>query len=168
MKPRTKFHCLLALLVAPIYLALVVAGLAGDTMPGQIHDYPDEYASSGQNQHQLSFEYPNDQLARAEFKSEAFYAIILKSAARCSLTNEERIETQKMFPNNKVFMDLFGCDDYLEENITYTNINPDYTFIAVFGGKSIEQAKQLFDQHGLAEKFPGANIRKMQAVLVYS
>lgn len=168
MNQRAKSGLMLALLTVPIYLALVSDGLADDKLTGQIHDYPSDDAGSALKLHQLSFELPSDQVARADFKSEEFYAIILKSAARCSLKNEERMEIQGMFPNNKVFMDLFGCDEYEEESITYTNTNPDYAFIAVFGGKSLEQAKQLFDQNNLAKKFPGANIRKMQAVLVYS
>lgn len=141
---------------------------AGDKLPGQIHDFPSEKAASSQDQHQLRFEFPNDQVARAEFRSEEFYAIILQSGPKCSLTNHDRAQIQELFPENKVFMDLFGCGDNIEENITYTNINADYAFIAVFGGLNFEQANQLFKQHDLAAKFPGANIRKMQAVLVYS
>lgn len=153
---------------ASVFCLIAVTGsLAGDYLPGQIHDYPSDKAASSLDQHQLSFEYPNDQIARAEFRSEEFYAIILKSAERCSLTEQERAQIQKMFPQNKVFMDFFECDESMEDWLTYTNTNQAYTFIAMFGGYTENQAKQLFEQYDLAGKYPGANIRKMQAVLVY-
>ncbi len=65
-------------------------------------------------------------------------------------------------------MDKFGCNDDVEENITYTNVNSDYAFIAVYAGKSFDEAAALFNEMNLNQDFPGANIRKMQAVLVYS
>lgn len=166
---RQKTHRFsIAFTAALICLCLAATVSAENIRPGQIHDYPGKEAASAFKQHELSFQFPNDGLARAEFKSEEFYAIILKSAAKCSLTNEDRLQIQELFPNNKVFMDLFACEEYIEEFVTYTNTNPDYAFIAVFGGTNLEQAKQLFEQYDLATKFPGANIRKMQAVLVYS
>jgi len=163
---KTRF--LSALIAALTCLGLRTIASAESLLPGQIHDYPSDKSASSQNQHQLRFKFPNDQVARIEFRSEEFFAIILQSGPKCSLTNDDRAQIQELFPENKVFMDLFGCDDYIEENITYTNINADYSFIAVFGGFSFEHANQLFKQHDLAAKFPGANIRKMQAVLVYS
>lgn len=154
--------------VAIVSLSFAFGAISGEKLPGQIHDYPSKDAAAATKPHQLRFEFPNDQVARDEFRSEEFYAIILKSADKCTLTEEEREQIQEQFPQNKVFMDLFGCDEYIEESITYTNTNADYAFIAVFGGLSFDQARQLFEQYDLASKFPGANIRKMQAVLVYS
>lgn len=151
-----------------IFLGLATAVSADEKLTGQIHEYPRDGAASSLAPHNLSFEFPKDGIARPEFKSEEFYAIILISAAKCSLLRTERFQIQKMFPQNKVFMDLYGCDDEIEENISYTNTNSHYSFIAVFGGTNFEQASQLFKQYDLADKFPGANIRKMQAVLVYS
>ena len=135
-------------------------------IPGQIHEYP-AAETQFSKPHELRFELPNDQIARAEFRSEEFYAIILKSADRCSLQESDRLEVQQLFPHNKVFMERFGCDNDIEESITYTNVNPDYAFIAVFAGTDIETAKQLLGDMDLKKEFPGANIRKMQAVLVY-
>ncbi|MDJ0614450.1 MAG: hypothetical protein QNJ29_12325, partial [Rhizobiaceae bacterium] len=104
---------------------------------------------------------------RAEFKSEEFYAVILLSAKQCSIDEVERAKVQKLFPENKVFMDRFPCDDF-EESITYTNVNADFAFIAVYAGKTIEEARMLVEEYELSAKFSGANIRKMQVVLVYS
>lgn len=151
-------------------LACVCAFTAAATenrTPGQIHDYPGTETATSRNPHNLSFEYPNDGLARAEFRSDEFYAIILKSAERCTLSEADRLGIQELFPENKVFMDRFECDEASEDNVTYTNINPDYSFIAVYAGTGIEDANQLLDGMDLAARFPGANIRRMQAVLVY-
>ncbi|MEM8541287.1 MAG: hypothetical protein AAGF25_10065 [Pseudomonadota bacterium] len=169
MNHAARKSILVTMAYASVLCIIAVTGsLAGDYLPGQVHDYPSDKAASSLDQHQLSFEYPNDQIARAEFRSEEFYAIILKSAERCSLTKEERTQIQKTFPRNKVFMDFFECDESMEDWLTYTNTDRNYTFIAVFGGVSLDQAKKLFDDYNLADKYPGANIRKMQAVLVYS
>ncbi len=140
---------------------------AEDQKPGQIQPYP--YSNNpSYRRHQLRFEFPNDGIARAEFRSEHFYAIILKSAKACTITEQERLDVQMLFPWNKVFTDRFNCQDDPEEVITYTNVNSDYAFIAVYAGKSLDQAKALLMRLNLPKEFPGANIRRMQAVLVYS
>ncbi len=64
-------------------------------------------------------------------------------------------------------MDRFNCDDDVEENITYSNVNPDFSFIAVYAGDEKASANAFFEQEKLGQKFPGANIRRMQAILVF-
>ena len=148
-------------------LALALPVHASDDLPGQVDGSPDAYDQSGFKPHELSFSLPTDGLARAEFRSEEFYAVILKSAKRCTLKEQDRFKIQKLFANNKVFMDRFNCDDDVEENITYSNVNPDFSFIAVYAGDEKASANAFFEQEKLGQKFPGANIRRMQAILVF-
>lgn len=159
-----------ALFSAFALLLAIGAGLpafAESKLPGRIHDYPPAETGPGVKMHQLAVEWPSDRIARAEFRSEEFFAIILKSGKRCALTEAERQTIQDLFPRNKVFMDYFQCDDASEDFVRYSNVNPDYSFIAVFGGRTFEDADRLFESMDLETAFPGANIRKMQAVLVY-
>ncbi len=117
--------------------------------------------------HQMPFVLPQDEIARAEFKSEAFYAVILKSDKPCAIEEAERLAAQKLFADNKVFVNRFYCDDVGEDLITYTNVNEKYSFMAVYAGKNKATAKAFFNKLSIADKFPGANIRKMQVMLVY-
>lgn len=147
-------------------LLLISAVVVADTQ-GKVQ--PDPAASCAQSfkPHELCFDLPGDEVARIEYRSEPFYAIILKTADRCTIAEEERFEVQGLFPANKVFSMRFQCDDDIEENISYTNVNDTYGFLAVYAGATLKQAKARLVEVNATGKFPGANIRKMQAVLVY-
>ena len=136
-----------AALAATFSLAVSTTYANENKQPGQLLDYPYTQENPFHKPHELRFETPKDGIARAEFRSESFYAIILKSGQRCSFKEAERQQIQKLFPKNKVFMDRFGCDYDVEENISYTNVNPDYSFIAVYGGLGKSQAQQLLKTH---------------------
>jgi hypothetical protein len=118
--------------------------------------------------HELCFERPRDGLARAEYLSEPFYAVILKTAERCSLTEEERLQAQALFPRSKVFSMRFQCDENIEENISYTNVDGKFGFLAVHAGTTLDEAKKRLAEVNATGRFSGANIRKMQAKLVYT
>lgn len=146
---------------------LAVAGLpALATAQGAVHGNPAR-PYQGFKPHQLSFQTPSDGVARAEFRSAPFYAIILKSAGRCSIAEDERRAVQALFPANKVFATRFECPDEPEENIAYTNVNPEVGFLAVYAGDALPQAEEFLARVKATGRFPGANIRRMQAVLVY-
>ena len=145
-----------------LWLALAGAALA----QGKIHPDPAQ-PRAGFKPHQLSFETPQDGVARDEFRSAPFYAVILKSAAPCSVKETERAEIQALFPSNKVFTPLSGCDQDPEDTISYTNVNAKVGFIAVYAGESLEQAQQFLALVKQTGRFPGANVRRMQAVLTY-
>jgi hypothetical protein len=115
--------------------------------------------------HQLCFETPRDGIARAEYSSKPFYAVLLKTAERCSISEEERVKTQALFPASKVFSVRFDCDDP-EELIRYTNVNDKFGFLAVYAGATLAEAKKRLAEANAMKRFTGANIRKMQAVLV--
>lgn len=118
--------------------------------------------------HELCFERPKDDMARTEYLSEPFYAVILKTTERCNVTEEERLQAQALFPRSKVFSMRFQCDENVEENISYTNVDGKFGFLAVHAGTTLEEAKRRLAEVNATGRFPGANIRKMQAKLVYS
>jgi hypothetical protein len=114
-----------------------------------------------------------------EYKSKPFYAIILKSKkafwdespmveGECEkgfFTEEERLQGQKLFPQNKVFASDLGC--YASNQLYYTNSNKDFNFLAVYAGNNITEANSFLKQVKSVGKFPGANIRRMQVILCY-
>jgi hypothetical protein len=152
-----------------IAAALSLLGMTSAMAQGKIQ--PDPAKSCGNSAfkpHELCFETPQDEVARAELLSETFYAIILKTAARCSIPEADRADVQKAFPHLKVFSTRFQCDDDVEENISYTNVNEAYGFVAVYAGRTMKEAKARLQEVKATARFPGANIRKMQVRLVAS
>ena len=149
--------------------ALWLLGISSAMGQGRIQ--PDPAKSCGHTTfkpHELCFETPKDDVARAELLSEEFYGIILKTAARCSIPEAERAAVQKQFPRLKVFSTRFQCDDDVEENISYTNVNEAYGFIAVYAGRTLKEARARLLEVKATARFPGANIRKMQVRIVAS
>jgi hypothetical protein len=71
--------------------------------------------------------------------------------------------TKQLFPKAKVFSMRFSCDDDVEENLTYTNVNDKFGFLAVYAGLTMKEAKARLAEVKATGKFAGANIRKMQA-----
>ena len=121
---------------------------------------------AGFKAHDLSFVLPKDGVARAEVKSPLFWAVILRTAERCAIEDRERLAVQKQFPRNKVFQTRFECDDDVENNVTYTSVAPDHGFLAVYAGPTQPEARAFLAEVKRTAKFPGANLRKMQVVLV--
>jgi hypothetical protein len=152
-------------------LVLIILSLAGITSAdaqGKVQPDPVTPCSSDAfKPHELCFELPDDEVARAEDLSESFYAIILRTAGRCTITEEERLEVQELFPRRKVFSMRFYCDENIEENISYTNVNDKFGFLAVYAGATLKEAKTRLVEVNATGKFPGANIRKMQAKRVH-
>jgi hypothetical protein len=145
--------------------ALLLSGVALADSQGLVQPDPAVPCENFQA-HQLCFSTPDDGVARAEFFSEPFYAIILKTAERCSIPEEDRLQTQALFPGSKVFSMRFECDD-MEEFVRYTNVNAKFGFLAVYGGMTLKEAKKRLAEVKATNRFSGANIRKMQAVLVF-
>lgn len=125
---------------------------------------------------ELSFELTGEMEFFGEYLSKPFYAVILKSRKviegsfpadkiqqDCGgqFTEDERLETQKLFPENKVFATKFGCFRGYHQG--YTKVNFDFNFMAVYGGERITQANALLKKVRDSGKFSGANIRKIQA-----
>jgi len=117
--------------------------------------------------HDLSFALVNDGKARAEQRSQPFLAVILKTAAPCATSERERLEIQALLPGHKVFANRFGCDDSMENNVSYANTSPKHGFIAVHAGEERSAAEQVLAAVKATGKFPGANLRRMQVVFAY-
>jgi hypothetical protein len=102
-----------------------------------------------------------------------FYAILLRSVkaipakdptdeCRGYIAEHERLKAQTRFPHNKVFASRNGC--FGPGMVWYTNVNPNYNFLAVYGGETLEEAQQFLKQVQ-AKGFHDATIRKMQVVV---
>lgn len=106
-----------------------------------------------------------------EYKSKPFYAVIVQSRKAIEgggpadndcggqFSAAERSKLQKIVPSNRVFSSWFGCYHF---DMSYTNVNHAYNFLAVYGGESEAAARTVLKT--LKNQYPGANIRKMQAV----
>jgi hypothetical protein len=133
---------------------------------GRVHSEPGA-SCRGFKPHHLCFNLPDDGVARAEYSSEPFYAVILKSTARCGFSEKERLSIQAHFPRNKVFAESFQCNDDVEESVRYTNVNGKFGFLAVHAGATLKEANERLAQVKTTGRFPGANMRRMQAVFVF-
>lgn len=151
----------------PLSLALIIAASSAFAQVGKVHPDPAQ-PLPGFKPNQISFELPQDGVPRAESRSDPFYAVILKTGKHCASMEAERLEAQRVFASNKVFSPMWDCDDVApEDTIYYSNTNRNVGFIAVYAGASLEQAQQFLSKVNETGRFPGANLRRMQAVLVY-
>ncbi|HYS53009.1 MAG TPA: hypothetical protein VER58_04490 [Thermoanaerobaculia bacterium] len=148
--------------------ALALFAVAVD-QPGKICPDPRNSKCVGWTWHDLGFATPKDEVARDEFRSGTFYAVVLKTIPKCSITRAQLADIQKLFPANKVFASRMGCEseEGSDEAISYTNVNAKVGFIAVYAGATPAQAAEFLKRVNATGKYPGANVRKMQAVLVY-
>lgn len=112
----------------------------------------------------LPFQMPQNSVI---YDTDQFYAVILKSVStannKCDnyIPEQERLATQTLFPNQKVFASR--CAEPGE--VSYSNTNPDTNFMAVYAGSSIADANRMLATVLATRKFPGANIRRMRAVI---
>ena len=96
--------------------------------------------------------------------TELFYAIMLKSVGTSDqdcdvfVPENERVEAQALFPENKVFTSR--CPDV--ETLFYTNVSPKHRFMAVFAGRTMTEAKRVLQAVKTTGKFPDAVIRRMR------
>jgi hypothetical protein len=101
---------------------------------------------------------------RGQDRSRPFWAVILKSGELCKIADAERTAAQAAFPDRKVFLHQYFCQDF-SDKVTYTNVNRKAGFIAVYGGSTEAEAKAFLPQ--AQAKYPGANLRRMQVVITY-
>lgn len=111
---------------------------------------------------EIGFEIPKNYAVAG---SEEFYAVILESvrvtSEDCanSFGEDKRLDAQKLFPKNKVF--VLRCADF--DNIYYTGIDGSFGFMAVYAGKTLTEAKAFLKTIEATGKFKGANVRRLQA-----
>src|SRR5204862_4161279 len=98
-------------------LALALWILAGITLaegtPGHVLGDPST-ERRGFRSYELPFVTPTDGVARPEFKSEPFYAVILETFPPCIDSEMQRRKVQALFPRNKVFATRFGCEGVVQ------------------------------------------------------
>ena len=113
---------------------------------------------------ELAFDHggPNSIIA----ESKPFYAIILRSVklpqdqSGCDsiFPETERLEVQALFPKNKVFSKR--CDEPAQN--FYTNVADNTSFLGVYAGLTLTQAKAFLKKVEATGKFSGAAIRRMK------
>jgi hypothetical protein len=101
------------------------------------------------------------------YDTDLFYAVILKSvpspADSCDnyIPEPDRIAAQVLFPNNKVFTSR--CVE--PGRVSYSNTSAKAQFMAVYAGLTQADANKMFALIKASGKFPGANIRRMRAMV---
>ena len=160
--PSIRIACIAS---AALLLALAAPGAHAQT--GRI--CPDPRHPCGVfKPHDLSFVLPSDGVARAEVRSVEFYAVVLRSGRHCSIAERARVEAQRLFPNRKVFSQRFECDDDVENNVYYAPVDPQLAFLAVYAGSTRAEANRVLQAVARTGRYPGAYLRRLQAVFVYS
>jgi hypothetical protein len=112
----------------------------------------------------------------AQVHSRPFYAVILGSVPAKSddgdpnkacggqFSEGDRANHQARFPNHKVFTSRNGCSN---ERVSYTNVNPRFNFLAVYGGATVKDGEAMLKYVKSLGKYDGPNLREMQVQLRY-
>jgi hypothetical protein len=114
--------------------------------------------------YQLPFRFPQNAVI---YDTELFYAIVLRSVPappdNCDnfIPEPDRLAAQVLFPNNKVFTSR--CAE--PGQVSYSNTNEKAQFMAVYAGRTPADANRLLATVKATGKFPGANIRRMRAMI---
>jgi len=101
------------------------------------------------------------------FDSDFFYAVILRSVPSpeesCDnfIPEPERLSAQGLFTSNKVFTSR--CPE--PGQVSYSNTSSKAQFMAVYAGTTQADANSMLAKVKATGKFPGANIRRMRAVI---
>jgi hypothetical protein len=101
------------------------------------------------------------------YDTDLFYAVILKSvpspADNCDnyIPEPDRLAAQVLFPNNKVFTSR--CAE--PGRVSYSNTSAKAQFMAVYAGMTLAEANSMLAKVKAAGKFPGANVRRMRAMV---
>ncbi|HEX8502242.1 MAG TPA: hypothetical protein VF659_16790 [Pyrinomonadaceae bacterium] len=114
--------------------------------------------------YQLPFRVPANGII---WETEKFYAVILKSVrdenprGDCDvfIPEAEREAAQALFPRNKVFSSR--CAEAGE--VFYTEVSGDAQFMAVYAGRTRAEANAMLEKVRATGRFPGANLRRMNA-----
>ena len=112
----------------------------------------------------LPFRFPANAVI---YDTELFYAVMLRSVPSppdsCDnfIPEPERLAAQILFTNNKVFTSR--CAE--PGQVSYTNTSPRAQFMAVYAGLTLAEANRTLATVQATNKFPGASIRRMRAVI---
>jgi hypothetical protein len=98
------------------------------------------------------------------FDTELFYVVILKSVPvgdnDCDtfVPETERLATQALFPDHKVFTSRCVEAPYL----FYSNISDKHRIMAVYAGTTLAESNRVLAAAKATGKFPGAHLRRMR------
>jgi hypothetical protein len=170
MNLRNRLACLLILFLAVAAQSFSSSAQSlGAVCSGPSAPCPTNYSFEP---YQLPFKIKQQLSFGRTYKSAYFYAVILESvptqdeAGDCRHIEESvRLEAQALFPERKVFASYFEC---AEELILYTSVNQSFNFMAVYGGATKAEANKMLSRVRATNRFPSANIRRMQVVLEFS
>lgn len=101
------------------------------------------------------------------YDTELFYAVILKSINTADdncdvfVPESERLAAQALFPDHKVFSSR--CEE--PGQLSYSNTSPKARLMAVYAGPTLADANRMLTAVKATGKFPGANLRRMRAVM---
>ena len=143
-------------------IALAALGARAEPLPDVCPD--PEHPCTGFREHDLSFERKDTGKAAAGERSAPFFAVILKSAERCTLGDADRRAAQAVFPGKKVFVMRFECDADAGNDVSYSGADTSRAFVAVYAGKFRSAAEETLAVAKLAG-FGDAGIRRMQVVV---
>ena len=114
--------------------------------------------------HELPFRIPKNAVI---YDTDLFYAVILRSVTSpeesCDnfIPEPERIAAQILFTQNKVFTSR--CAE--PGQVSYSNTSSKAQFMAVYAGATQADANAMLAKVKATGKFPGANIRRMRAMI---
>jgi hypothetical protein len=151
----------LAVLITPGGYTHAGAQPVGRICANPAHPCPGFHAND------LSFVLDRRPIPRAEQRSAAFYAVILRSAPNCGILEPERVAAQAQFPGRKVFSSRFECDEDVENNVSYTGVAEHTAFLAVYAGATRPAAAAFLRTVVASRRWPGANLRLMRVVFNY-
>ena len=150
---------------------------ADEPAPVKVCVHPDKPCESTDKTfapYELTFKLPDRLEPNKDYKTVPFLAIILKTFPKFEAGGDEcdggefstkiekqRAETQKLFPDRKVFA-AHQCPDM--GAVLYQTKGQPYNafFIAVYGGTTLEEARQVMAQ--VKGKFSRPIVKEMQAV----
>lgn len=101
------------------------------------------------------------------YDTELFYAVILKSVSvppdNCDtfVPESERLAAQALFPDHKVFTSRCAEPGHL----SYSNTSSKAQFMALYAGTTQAEANRMLAAVQATGNFPGANLRRMRAVM---
>lgn len=119
----------------------------------------------------LTFNLPRKLKSNFEYRTNSFYAVILKTFPKFQAGDDcdggeyaigiegERKQTQKLFPERKVFAS-YQCPDMGAVFYVLNGKEDNTVFIAVYGGANESEARQVLKK--TQRNFPQALIKKMQ------
>src|SRR5436190_23398551 len=131
-----------------------VCGNTNVTCGGEVTFQPNE----------LPFRMPKNAVI---YDTDLFYAVILQSVPSAEescdnfIPEPERLAAQTLFTQNKVFTSR--CAE--PGQVSYSNTSPKAQFMAIYAGPTQADANRMLAKVKATGKFPGANIRRMRAVI---